>query len=165
MNIKPPFLNIVLHEPEIPNNTGNIGRTCVGSNSRLHLVEPLGFDVSDKQLKRSGLDYWPDLDWLIHANWETCRKKISDPSRVWVLTTKTARPLYQAKFEPGDWMIFGRETRGLPVEILQEYDAKALTIPIYGPIRSYNLANAVAVATFEALRQFAERGLLHSKKQ
>lgn len=158
--MKTPLLNIVLVEPEIPNNTGNIGRTCVGTNSRLHLIEPLGFDISDKQVKRSGLDYWPDLDLLLHSNWSDFEKKVKSPNRMWFFTTKTQKPLFEAKFEVGDYLVFGRETKGLPAEILKKYDAQALTLPMYGPIRSYNLANSVAVAVYEATKQFHQAGLI-----
>jgi tRNA (cytidine/uridine-2'-O-)-methyltransferase len=159
-------LNIVLHEPEIPNNTGNIGRTCVGANARLHLIEPLGFEISDKHLKRSGLDYWPHLDWYLHQNWDSFLKKVPDRKRLFFFTTKTEKPIYEAKFERGDWLVFGKETKGLPPELLKEYDAHALTLPMYGEIRSYNLANTVAVATFEVLRQLSAKGqLAHPPKK
>lgn len=154
------FFNIVLVEPEIPNNTGNIGRTCVGANAKLHLIEPLGFELSDKHLKRAGLDYWPHLDWVIHKNWEEWSSKVSDFSRVFFFTTKTKKSLSQAHFQKGDWLVFGRETKGLPEEIIKKYDAQALTIPMYGPIRSYNLANSVSVASYEVLRQFEQQGQL-----
>lgn len=155
-----PFFNVVLVEPEIPNNTGNIGRTCVGANARLHLIEPLGFELSDKHLKRAGLDYWPHLDWCIHKNWEDWSSKVPDFSRVFFFTTKTKKALFQAQFQKGDWLVFGRETKGLPEEIIKRYDAQTLTIPMYGPIRSYNLANSVSVATYEVLRQFELGGQL-----
>lgn len=157
------FFNIVLHEPEIPNNTGNIGRTCVGANAQLHLIEPLGFEISDKQLKRSGLDYWPNLDWYLHQNWESFLKKVPDQKRLFFFTTKSTKPFYEVDFQLGDWLVFGKETKGLPSELLAEYDAQALTIPIYGEIRSYNLANSVAVATFEVLRQLSVRGEIKNK--
>lgn len=163
MSQQTPYLNIVLHEPEIPNNTGNIGRTCVGSNARLHLIEPLGFEISDKQLKRSGLDYWPHLDWYLYPSWNEFLKKVPDKSRLFLMTTKTQKPLYEVEFKRGDWLVFGKETKGLPSEILNQNDAQALTIPMYGEIRSYNLANSVAVATFEVLRQLSVRGELKTK--
>lgn len=155
-----PLLNIVLLEPEIPNNTGNIGRTCVGARARLHLIEPLGFELSDKYLKRAGLDYWQHLDWVVHKSWADWISKVPDISRVYFFTTKTKQSLAHAKFKVGDWLVFGRETKGLPAEIIQKYDAQTLTIPMYGPIRSYNLANSVSVATYEVLKQFETQGLL-----
>ncbi len=154
------FFNIVLVEPEIPNNTGNIGRTCVGANARLHLIEPLGFELTDKYLKRAGLDYWPHLDLTLHPSFESWLKKVSDPSRIFFFTTKTKRSLAKAEFKMGDWLVFGRETKGLSEDLIRKYDAQTLTIPMYGPIRSYNLANSVSIASYEVLKQFETHGLL-----
>lgn len=147
------LLNIVLVEPEIPNNTGNIGRTCVGTNCRLHLVGKLGFEISDKYLKRAGLDYWKDVDWIHHKTWDEWWTHVKDPSRVFYFSTKANQSYYDAKFQIGDWLVFGKETKGLDERIIKENDAQALTIPQYGPIRSLNVANAVAVVIYEAIRQ------------
>jgi tRNA (cytidine/uridine-2'-O-)-methyltransferase len=152
-----PILNIVLFEPEIPNNTGNIGRTCVGVGASLHLIEPLGFDVSDKQLKRSGLDYWPNLDWRIHATWAAFQKTLPQGARIFFIETGGDKTIYDQAFQPGDYLVFGKETTGIPAQIMN--DAKPLTLPMPGPIRSFNLANTVAVVTFEAVRQFRVQGI------
>ena len=148
-----PLFNVVLVEPEIPSNTGNIGRTCVGTNSMLHLVKPLGFDLSDKKLKRAGLDYWPDLNWSTYDNIEEVFNVIPDKSRIFFLTTKTDQALYDIKFQKGDWLFFGKETKGLPENLLKIHPEQCLTIPISGPIRSFNLSNAVCVTLFEGIRQ------------
>lgn len=148
-----PFLNIVLVEPEIPNNTGNVGRTCVGTNSMLHLVGKLGFEITDKQLRRAGLDYWKFLNWQHHSTWEDWWKHVPDPSRVFFFSKKTTQSIFDLKFQQGDWLVFGKETKGLDEKIIEQYRDQAVLIPMYGPIRSLNLANAVAVSIFEALRQ------------
>lgn len=150
-----PHFRIVLVEPEIPNNTGNIGRTCVGTSCELHLVGKLGFEINDKQLRRAGLDYWPHLKWYQHANVEAWLKQVRDPERVFFFSTKAKKSLYEASFQAGDWLVFGCETRGLEESLLRQHDAKLLKIPQYGPIRSLNLANAVAVSVYEGLRQIA----------
>jgi len=144
---------IVLIEPEIPNNTGNIGRTCVGACCELHLVGRLGFEINDKQLKRAGLDYWPHLSFFQHPNWESWWEKVENPERVFFMTTKVEKTLFEAKFQPGDWLVFGKETKGLAPEIIEKYSKQCLTIPMQGPIRSLNLATAVAIVTFEGIRQ------------
>lgn len=156
MGSKYPHTNfkIALIEPEIPNNTGNIGRTCVGTFSELHLVGQLGFEISDKQLRRAGLDYWPDLEFFQHISWDVWWNEfVSDPQRVFFLTTKAEKSIYEAQFKKGDWLVFGKETKGLEDWVLKKYASQCLTIPMQGPIRSLNLATAVAVVTFEGLRQ------------
>jgi tRNA (cytidine/uridine-2'-O-)-methyltransferase len=147
------FFNVVLIEPEIPNNTGNIGRTCVGTNSRLHLVGKLGFELTDRYLKRAGLDYWKDVDWVHHKNWDEWWTLVKDPSRVFYFSTKATKPYYESHYQLGDWLVFGKETKGLDESLIKENDAQALTIPQYGPIRSLNVANAVAIVLYEAIRQ------------
>lgn len=147
------FFNIVLVEPEIPNNTGNIGRTCVGTNSALHLVEPFGFEINDKQLRRAGLDYWPDLTWKTYKNFEQLWDQIPNKDRVFFMTTKSQKPIYSLKFQKGDWFIFGKETKGLSPEILSLQPDNNMTLPMPGPIRSYNLANSVAITAMEGVRQ------------
>lgn len=154
MNTTKPLLNIVLFEPEIPNNTGNIGRTCVGVGASLHLIEPLGFDLSDKNLKRSGLDYWPNLDWRVHSDWMAFQKSLPPGARLFFIETGGTKTIYDQTFEPGDFLIFGKETTGLPPALLEGNDTRLLSLPMPGPIRSFNLANTVAVVTFEAVRQF-----------
>jgi tRNA (cytidine/uridine-2'-O-)-methyltransferase len=150
---KAPTFRIVLIEPEIPQNTGNIGRTCVATNSELHLVGKMGFEINDTNLKRAGLDYWPHLTWHRHEQFEDWWKLVQDPSRVWLMTTKTKRTHFEAKFKQGDWIVFGRETRGLEPEFLNKYPDQNLTIPQLGPVRSLNLATAVAVTAYEGIRQ------------
>jgi tRNA (cytidine/uridine-2'-O-)-methyltransferase len=147
-----PFFNVVLFEPEIPNNTGNIGRTCVGANCHLHLVGKLGFEISDRELKRAGLDYWPHLVWRHHADFAEFLKFVPDPTRIFYFSTKAKTSIFSAAFEPGDWLVFGPETKGLPKEMWKD-DAHSLQIPQFGPIRSLNLANAVSIAVYEGIRQ------------
>jgi len=145
--------NVVLIEPEIGANTGNIGRTCVGLNAKLHLVGKLGFDITDRRLKRAGLDYWPYLDFVHHGDWDTWWKEVPDPSRVFFFSTKAQRSLFEVTFQEGDWLVFGRETRGLDPWVLEKFSNQTLKIPMTGPIRSLNVATSVAVALFEAFRQ------------
>ena len=153
------MLNIVLHEPEIPSNTGNIARTCLATAARLHLVKPLGFSIDDRQLKRAGLDYWHEVDVRL---WESLDELFAatpeTAARRFFFTTKTRRPYYTAQFRPGDWFFFGRETKGLPEGLLAENEERCLTIPMIAMAngtRSLNLSVAVGVAVFEARRQFA----------
>lgn len=147
------MFNVVLVEPEIPANTGNVGRTCVGTWSRLHLVGDLGFEITDSRLKRAGLDYWPNLEVIHHASFADWWAGVSDPSRVFFFSTKGHKPLYQASFRPGDSFVFGKETRGLSEDLLAQYPEQVLTIPVLGKIRSYNLSNAVAMTLSEGVRQ------------
>jgi tRNA (cytidine/uridine-2'-O-)-methyltransferase len=147
-----PF-RVVLIEPEIPANTGNIGRTCVGLNAELHLVGKLGFIITDKRLRRAGLDYWPHLNFSHHNNWEKWWEKIEDPARVFFFSTKAEKTYFEHRFQPGDWLVFGKETSGLGPEIIARYRESLLKIPMTGPIRSLNLATTVAVVLFEGLRQ------------
>lgn len=144
---------MVLIEPEIPNNTGSIGRTCVGTGSRLHLVGRLGFDISDRAVRRAGLDYWEHLDLNVHASYDEWIKTVKNPARVFYFTKKAARSIYDVEFLPGDSLVFGKETKGLDDALLREVHEQAVRIPLLGPIRSLNLSNAVAVVLYEALRQ------------
>lgn len=151
-----PLCRVVLVEPLIPENTGNISRTCVGTGSELHLVEPLGFELTEKRVKRAGLDYWDDLTWLQHKNYELWRSQVRDPSRIFYIETSGEKSIYEANFQRGDWLVFGKETSGLPPELIareRQYDAHAWHLPMLGPTRSLNLSNAVAVTVFELLRQ------------
>ena len=151
------MFNIVLHEPEIPPNTGNIARTCVGTGCQLHLIEPLGFDLSEKSLRRAGLDYWQHLQWQKHSHWQNWWKTVLDTNRVFLFTTKTDRVLYDVSFQEGDHLVFGSETRGLPQTRLEEFPLQTVTLPMTSNIRSLNLSNAVAVAIYEAMRQVGAR--------
>lgn len=147
------YFNVVLIEPEIPNNTGNIGRTCVGTHCQLHLVGKLGFEISDKQLKRAGLDYWQHLEWYHHKHWDDWWKLVEDPSRVFFFSKKAKKSYLEVTYQPGDWLVFGKETKGLSNEILERFAEQTVLIPLTGPIRSLNLASAVAIGVFEGLRQ------------
>ncbi|MEO8235197.1 MAG: tRNA (cytidine(34)-2'-O)-methyltransferase [Flavobacterium sp.] len=146
------MLNIVLVEPEIPNNTGNIGRLCVGTGNRLHLIHPFGFEINDKNLKRSGLDYWVHLDWNQYQNTQEWIDQITDKSRVFLMSSHAEKSYYEAEFQEGDWLVFGKESVGLNAEILNLFQ-NHLTIPMSDKIRSYNIANSVAFVVGEARRQ------------
>lgn len=154
-----PLLHIVLHEPEIPNNTGNIGRTCVATGCALHLIHPLGFDTDEKACRRAGLDYWPRLGVREHASWPAYLAA-ARPPRLWLFSTKGGRPFYQADLRSGDHLVFGKETAGLPPEILDAYPDRALVMPMAPGERSLNLATAVCAAVYEAVRQMLDRGEL-----
>jgi tRNA (cytidine/uridine-2'-O-)-methyltransferase len=152
-----PQLQIVLVEPEIPPNTGNIARFCAATGTMLHLVEPLGFKLDDRALKRAGMDYWQYVAWRTWPNWSALREA-HPQGRFHFLTTKATRPYTEAHFEPDDFLVFGRETRGLPESLLRENAEACLTIPMSHPeVRSLNLATAAAVVLFEALRQLRAR--------
>lgn len=146
------MLNIVLVEPEIPNNTGNIGRLCVGTESRLHLIKPYGFEITDKNLKRSGLDYWVHLDWKEYNNVEEWIAQIEDKSRVFLLSSHASKSIYDVEYQDGDWLVFGKESVGLSQEVLEQFE-NHLKIPMSNLIRSYNIANSVAFVIGEAKRQ------------
>jgi len=146
------MLNIVLVEPEIPNNTGNIGRLCVGTESRLHLIHPFGFKITDTAVKRAGLDYWIHLDKTEYQNVDQWIKQIPDVSRVFLFSSHAEKSYLQNDFQDGDWLVFGKESVGLSQEILSRF-ANHLSIPISPLVRSYNLANSVAFAIGEAKRQ------------
>jgi tRNA (cytidine/uridine-2'-O-)-methyltransferase len=144
--------NIVLVEPEIPPNTGNVGRLCLATKSTLHLVKPLGFSLDDRQLKRAGLDYWDDVDLKVWDSLEELVKSWRTGNRCFFVTTKAKRPYWGVAFQPGDFLVFGRETKGLPESLLQQNAEDCITIPMKGT-RSLNLATAVAIILFEAVRQ------------
>lgn len=147
------LFKIVLVEPEIPQNTGNIGRTCVGTNCELHIVGPMSFEINDTQLKRAGLDYWQHLKYFYYSSYEEWFKTVENPERVFYFTTKTKKTYYEIPYQKGDWFVFGKETKGLPPEIIQKYFDQAVTIPQTGPVRSLNLATAVAIGIYEGFRQ------------
>jgi tRNA (cytidine/uridine-2'-O-)-methyltransferase len=146
------MLNIVLVEPEIPNNTGNIGRLCVGTESRLHLIHPFGFKITDTSVKRAGMDYWVHLDWNQYENIEAWLSVVPDVSRIFLFSSNSEKSYYENEFRDGDWLVFGKESIGLSAEILNRFP-NHLTIPISPLARSFNLANAVAFAVGEAKRQ------------
>lgn len=152
-------LNLVLIEPEIPQNTGNIARTCAATGCRLHLVRPLGFAVTDKHLKRAGLDYWDDVEVIFHDSLSAFLDAHGH-ERLWLATTKGSLNPDQARFEEGDWLLFGRETAGLPSALLALYPDHLVRIPMRSGARSLNLANAAAVLAYEALRQLQWPDLL-----
>ena len=151
-------LNIVLLEPEIPANTGNIGRSCVASGARLHLIEPLGFSLEEKHLRRAGLDYWPRLDWTLYRDFADFLEK-NPGGRKYYLTTKARRRYTDAAFRDGDYLVFGRETAGLPEELLVAHEEDCLRIPMAKDERALNLSNSVAIVLYEALRQMDFAGL------
>jgi tRNA (cytidine/uridine-2'-O-)-methyltransferase len=145
-------LNVVLFEPEIPANTGNIGRTCVATNTRLHLIEPLGFRLNDKTVKRAGKDYWQDLDVIRYDDWDDFCEKNPD-AKIYMATTKAKHTYTEVEFEPDCYIMFGKESAGIPEEILVEHPEECIRIPMVGDTRSLNLSNSVAVVLYEALRQ------------
>lgn len=144
--------NIVLYRPEIPANTGNIGRLCVGTNSTLHLIRPFRFLLDDKSLKRAGLDYWPRLDFVIHDSIAEIIE-IIPKDKLWFCTTKSANSYLQRNYRPGDYFIFGPESKGLPEEMLNSNAERCITIPMSPKIRSVNLSNSVSAILYEAVRQ------------
>lgn len=146
------MLNIVLVEPEIPNNTGNIGRLCVGTESRLHLIHPFGFIINDKNLKRSGLDYWVHLDVSEYADVDEWIQQIPDKSRVFLMSSHAEKSYLETDFQDGDWLVFGKESVGLSKDVLSRFD-NHLKIPMSNLIRSFNIANSVAFVVGEAKRQ------------
>jgi tRNA (cytidine/uridine-2'-O-)-methyltransferase len=148
-----PNFRIVLVEPEIPQNTGNIGRTCVGTGAELHLIQPFGFEITDKNLKRAGLDYWQYLKWYTYPNFEAWKQTVEDMSRVFFFSTKASKSYFDVQYQPGDYLVFGRETKGLAPEIVEEYSSQLVKIPQHGPVRSLNVATAAAIALYEGLRQ------------
>ena len=145
-------LNIVLYEPEIPANTGNIGRTCVATGTRLHLIEPLGFRLNEKALARAGMDYWKELDVTTYVNWEEFMEK-NPNAKIYMATTKGKHVYSDVKYEPDCYIMFGKESAGIPENILLENQETCVRIPMVGDIRSLNLSNSVAVVLYEALRQ------------
>lgn len=159
------MINIVLHEPEIPANTGNIGRTCVATGVRLHLIEPLGFLINDKMLKRAGMDYWDKLDVHTYVNYEDFLQK-NPGAKIYMATTKSKQTYTDVQYEEDCYIMFGKESAGIPEEILLENRETCIRIPMLSDIRSLNLSNSVAIVLYEALRQnhfqnFQLEGQLH----
>jgi len=155
------MINIVLLEPEIPANTGNIGRTCVAAGARLHLIEPLGFSLGEKALKRAGMDYWSQLDVTTYVNYEDFLAR-NPGARLYFATTKGRKIYSDAHYEDNCYIVFGKESAGIPEEILREHPDTCVRIPMAGETRSLNLSNSVAVVLYEALRQ---QGFAHLKTQ
>ena len=164
------MMNIVLHEPEIPANTGHIGRTCVAPGTRLHLIRPLGFMIDEKSVRRAGLDYWKDLDVVVYDNFEDFLSKNPDAAgKLFMATTKAHKVYTEAEYPDGAYIMFGKESAGIPEEILLDYEDMCVRIPMAGDTRSLNLGNSVAIVLYEALRQheFSElnlKGQLHRLK-
>lgn len=159
------MFNIILHEPEIPENTGNIGRTCVAAGASLHLIDPLGFHINEKSVKRAGMDYWPNLNWTRYADYNEFLQ-MHPGARIWMATTKAERSYTDVEFCDGDYIMFGKESAGIPEEILVDNREMCIRIPMLPEIRSLNLANSVAIVLYEALRQaefagFEKEGKLH----
>lgn len=155
-------MNIVLYQPEIPANTGNIGRTCVATGTRLHLIEPLGFRLTGKELRRAGMDYWEHLDVTRYMNFEEFVEKnlAGNPkAKIWMATTKAKKVYTQAQFGPDDFIMFGKESAGIPEEILVDHEDTCIRIPMLDKIRSLNLSNSVSIVLYEALRQQNFEGL------
>lgn len=146
------MINIVLHEPEMPANTGNIGRTCVAAGARLHLIEPLGFHINEKMVKRAGLDYWDKLDVTVYDNYEDFLEK-NLGAKIYMATTKAPHTYCDVRYEDDCYIMFGKESAGIPEDILVQHPDTAIRIPMIGDIRSLNLSNSVAIVLYEALRQ------------
>lgn len=145
-------MNIVLYEPEMPANTGNIGRSCVATHTRLHLIEPLGFRLGDKEIKRAGLDYWPHLDVTVYSDYQDFLDR-NPGARIYMATTKAPNIYTEVAYEPDCYIMFGPESRGIPEEILVDHQETCVRIPMWGETRSLNLSNSVSVILYEALRQ------------
>lgn len=152
------MLNIVLYEPEIPANTGNIGRTCVATGTRLHLIEPLGFKLNEKALKRAGMDYWNDLDVTTYIDYQDFLEK-NPGVKIYMATTKAHKVYTEVEYESDCYIMFGKESAGIPEEILVEHEEDCMRIPMNGDIRSLNLGNSVAIVLYEALRQNGFAGM------
>lgn len=151
-------MHIILHQPEIPTNTGNIGRTCVATGSSLHLIEPLGFRLDEKSIKRAGMDYWDSLDVTRYINYQEFQEK-HPGAKVWFATTKAKKVYTEAVFGMDDYIMFGKESGGIPEEILVDHEQDCIRIPMLDSIRSLNLSNSVAVVLYEALRQNDFQGM------
>ena len=149
------MLHVVLVEPEIPPNTGNIGRLCLATDARLHLVGPLGFSLDERGLKRAGLDYWARVDVHLWDDFESLQAAADNDVRFFFLTTKTSQPYWSAQFRDGDHLVFGSEGRGLPESLIEANSNRALTIPQSGNVRSLNLATAVGIVLYDAVRQLS----------
>ena len=161
-------MNIVLHEPEIPGNTGNIGRTCVATNTALHLIKPLGFEITDKTVKRAGMDYWQHLELYVYEDFNDFISK-NPNARIYMATTKARKAYTEVEYKEDDFIMFGRESAGIPEEILVKYEETSIRIPMVGETRSLNLSSSAAIVLYEALRQLdfegmRRKGNLHNLK-
>lgn len=156
-------MNIILHQPEIPGNTGNIGRTCVATGTPLHLIEPLGFRLDEKAIRRAGMDYWFQLDVHRYMNFDEFKER-NPEARIWMATTKAKHVYTEVAYGPDDYIMFGKESAGIPEEILVEHEETCIRIPMLDAIRSLNLSNAVAVVLYEALRQHGFAGMQREGK-
>ena len=152
------MMNIVLLEPEIPQNTGNIGRTCVATGTKLHLIEPLGFRVDEKSVKRAGMDYWPNLDKQVYISYRDFMEQ-NRGAKIYMATTKAEKMYTEVEYEQDCFIMFGKESAGIPEEILVENQENCIRIPMIGDIRSLNLGNSVAIVLYEALRQTGFEGM------
>jgi tRNA (cytidine/uridine-2'-O-)-methyltransferase len=147
-------MQIVLVEPEIPPNTGNVARLCAATKTTLHLIEPFGFKLDDAQLRRAGMDYWRHVEWHRWANWKTFEQNLAPVARLWFIESRGPKPYCEVKFAPEDYLVFGRETAGLPKQLLEQHRERWLRIPMFNEAsRSLNLSNCAALVLFEALRQ------------
>lgn len=151
-------MNIVLHEPEIPGNTGNIGRTCVATNTALHLIKPLGFEITDKTVKRAGMDYWQHLELYVYEDLNDFISK-NPNARIYMATTKARKAYTEVEYKEDDFIMFGRESAGIPEEILVKYEETSIRIPMVGETRSLNLSSSAAIVLYEALRQLDFEGM------
>ena len=151
-------MHIILHQPEIPANTGNIGRTCAATGTGLHLIEPLGFRLTEKEIRRSGMDYWEKLEVNRYMNFQEFRE-LHPKAHIFMATTKARRTYTEVCYGPEDYIMFGKESAGIPEEILVDYEETCIRIPMLSQIRSLNLSNAVAIVLYEALRQQGFEGL------
>lgn len=151
-------MHIILYQPEIPANTGNIGRTCVATGTALHLIEPLGFRLDEKSIKRAGMDYWDSLDVTRYINYQEFQEK-NPGAKVWLATTKARKVYSEVKFSMDDYIMFGKESAGIPEEILVDHEEDCIRIPMLDSIRSLNLSNSVAIVLYEALRQNGFRNM------
>ena len=156
-----PICHIVLYQPEIPHNTGSVGRTCVAAGAKLWLVRPLGFRIDDYYLRRAGLDYWEHLEWEVANDWPSLLARLP-AHKLWYFTKTASSSYTSARFEPGDVFVFGSESQGLPPTLLSENADRCLRVPIRPQVRSLNLSNTVGIVTFEALRQWDVAGLLNA---
>ena len=154
-------LNVVLVEPEIPPNTGNVARLCAATRTKLHLIEPLGFDLDDRRLKRAGMDYWQDVDWRKWADWRAFDDTLPPEAKLWFVESGGPARYSDARFSSGDYLVFGRETAGLPEQLCHEVGDRWLRIPMFNDkARSLNLSNCVALVLYEAIRQLGFDGEL-----
>lgn len=151
-------MHIILHQPEIPANTGNIGRTCVATGTSLHLIEPLGFRLNEKEIKRAGMDYWQHLDVHQYMNFDEFKRK-NPNAKIWMATTKAKHVHTEVAYGPDDYIMFGKESAGIPEDILVDYEETCIRIPMLPTIRSLNLSNSAAVVLYEALRQNGYQGM------